>query len=176
MTEEHCHPDHMAEFGADEPDPERAVEEIKELVRTAIKELEADEALMGPFETLDLEQACQRALVPFDSPDARLALRYEGQARATLVKAGREIDRLQKERYKAEMEAERNEAKAGVEPPASEVPATDCVKDSEPGGGGSGDGSGVEPPASPAEPSQVSVDMIPVAPVAPPLTVSAAAA
>jgi hypothetical protein len=106
MSNAVLHPDYFAEHGHDLPDPEVCREEVQRTVAAEITALELDEEEWLPDERAEANGACERALLPADGPESRLALRYETTTRATRDKALKMLEHLQNERFAVEAVAD----------------------------------------------------------------------
>lgn len=120
------HPDYQAQYGTSLPDTASCRAELRAFVARQLATLEEAGADLAEEEGAALKGVCRRAQVPVAGEDTKQALRYESMNRAALHKALKELSRLQKERFAAELALPpaqvRNEADIPPEPPLTIEP------------------------------------------------------
>ena len=87
LSDAAIHPEYHAEYGRSAPETDDCRDMVRKIVAAQIEALEQEEDDWRADEQAEAAGACLRAQVPCDSPDTKLMLRYEAQARGALHKA-----------------------------------------------------------------------------------------
>jgi hypothetical protein len=131
------HREYLAVHGRTVPNVETAKKRVTGMVKQEIEDLEYLVVDLERRERLELKAMEDQAVVPEDSPDARLLIRYHREATSAFHRAYKELTKLQEARLAAEIEDEtaptaasdegsRNEANGGSEPQSSAEGTTGC--------------------------------------------------